>query len=153
MRLDDAAADGQPESRSALLLALGGPADASDEVHFDRGLLRSLGLTEEVASFEKNPAALPPGSYELELSLNKVPFGAQPIRIVHDAEQRQLYCFDAEQLRQWGVLLPESAADDATAPSDCFDPLSRIPQSRIEAKRQTDPAIDATAERVRDAER
>ena len=28
-----------------------------------------------------------------------------------------------------------------------------VPQSRIEAKRQTDPTIDASAERVRDAER
>ena len=28
-----------------------------------------------------------------------------------------------------------------------------VPPSRIEAKRQTDPTIDATAERVRDAER
>lgn len=116
----------------ALLPAPAVAAEGTGEVHFDRGLLETLGMSTDVSGFEKNPSALPPGTYSLDLTLNKVYFGQQEIRVVHTAEQRQVYCFTQEQLEQWGVLLPEPAADAKPASGDCIDLPERVPQSRVE---------------------
>lgn len=121
---------------SALLLEMT-PALAAQATGFQSGFLRQgPGYSSDAGALALSSLAdsedLAPGSYWVEIQVNRHYFGQREIRFDTDpGSKRLLPCLSTELLEQMGVRL-ESLADAGLLQTGCVDLFKLIPGSEIE---------------------
>ncbi|BBR11619.1 fimbria/pilus outer membrane usher protein [Aeromonas caviae] len=102
----------------------------SAEVEFDNSLLDSLGINIDLARFSRADF-IPPGRYSLEITLNGRERLNQQVEVRAGADPgTPRFCFQPDQLTQWGLLLdklPDQPSVKAQLAHDCIEVNALVP--------------------------